>query len=260
MKSIFNPQRFLQLVKWSLVTDSAYNKKQVVMLLAIICFFGQSDNLFHTNGVGDMTTGMFTAILLTMIGTGGSYMFASFRDRIDGIRDLNMLPASNLEKFLARYLVSFLFHVMVVIVSMVVSDVLQYAVGLLIGRQNIGFVLPDVLGKTASALTKPSVLILFLWSHSFFMVGANFFRNVKYNWALTALTMLIIVIAAIIIFPHSYLKAFVNTGQEYVALRQELNTFIAVGMIVLIVLSLLNVWLAYRLFCRRQLIGKFINL
>ncbi|MBQ4023129.1 MAG: hypothetical protein II612_03910 [Prevotella sp.] len=263
MTKTFNFQRFGRLVKWSLANDSAYNRKQALILLVVPSLYGIFVNLLpdgHDSGSDiKMMTAVFVAMLLTTVATGGCYMFTSFKDRKDAMRELIMLPASNLEKFVVRYLTSFLFMALASLVSVAVADVLQYAVGLLLHRTGAEFVMPRVMEITMSALTTPAVITLFFWSHTFFMLGANFFRNVKYSWVLTAFVILIIVIAVTAIVPHTLLQLAGDTMRQRESVVQVSDTLAALTLTAVAMLSVGNVRLAYHLFCRRQLIGKYFN-
>ena len=259
MNSLFNINRFGLVAKWSLKNDRGYMRKQILMLFATLVVFALIFSLDHKNDERTVMM-MLTSVLLTIMVMGGFYMYTAFHERPDSMRDLLMLPASNLEKFLARYLVAYVPVLLASVVSIALADGLHYAVGLLIGREGVGFLLPGVLQMTFSALSNPCVLLLIVWSNTFFMLGSNFFRNLKYGWVPTAMVMIVICIVCVAAIPEDYLMALLHTDGKYDTLRQELSNYIAAVIVVLPVLSLLNVWLAYRLFCRRQLIGKYINL
>jgi H+/Cl- antiporter ClcA len=91
----------------------------------------------------------------------------------------------------------------------------------------------------------------FLWVHTFYIVGANFFRNIKFSWLFTSIVLFVLFLAGIYL-----LNSFVENGRQ-VTLYIENHTW--QFSFLFLALSIFHVWLAYRLFCRRQLVGRFFN-
>jgi hypothetical protein len=90
-----------------------------------------------------------------------------------------------------------------------------------------------------------SAVFSIVWLHSCYALGATFFRSNKYNWVGTTIVIILIAIVQLAIFPDS--KELIN----------RLPTFMEV--LIIVVWIIVNFWLSYKLFCRRQVIGKFIN-
>ena len=111
----FNLTRLEKLVRWTLVTDRAYNIKTLWMYVTMTCIFFQLPNLSYaishlTNDTYDLVKVVIIVMPLSILAAGGSYFFYSFYLWKDGIRELTMLPASKAEKFAVRFLMPILLH------------------------------------------------------------------------------------------------------------------------------------------------------
>jgi hypothetical protein len=84
-------------------------------------------------------------------------------------------------------------------------------------------------------------------------MGANLVRNIKYGWVFSALTLLVVFILFIqIVNPSDIFHDKGTTGHF-------INNNLALIDILLLALSALQAWLSYKLFCSRQLIGKYFT-
>ena len=104
MSKSFNLTRLEKLVRWTLVTDRAYNIKTLWTYVTTTCIFFQLPNLSYaishlTNDTYDLVKIVIIVMPLSILAAGGSYFFYSFYLWKDGIRELTMLPASKAEKF-----------------------------------------------------------------------------------------------------------------------------------------------------------------
>jgi uncharacterized membrane protein len=261
MNNIFNIQRVGWLSRWILATDMPYYRKSAATTLAVILFILLIPTLQYFFGGDRETAGEFPAtVMLFMLAAvfllGGSYMMYSYSQRKEGLRELNLLPASNQEKFLMRYLLSFLSQLVICIGCILIADLVQYVVGWIIGRSETCFFIPlmcDILSRFDN-IPGPMVWCLFtqfLWVHTFYIVGANFFRNIKFSWLFTSIVLFVLFLAGIYL-----LNSFVENGRQ-VTLYMENHTW--QFSFLFLALSIFHVWLAYRLFCRRQLVGRFFN-
>ena len=248
-----NLHRTGKLLRWSFVNDWPYIRKTMATDFTIPVVFFQVNNVAYLWGSEDHSSDMpeiaAVAFLLMTLLMGASYMFMSFHDNRDAQRNLFLLPANNIEKFLVRYLYGWMVQLVLIIAGILLADVLQYIVGLVIQRDGLHFVTAHVIDALSlSSHNSPElsgfcIVMLMVWIHSFYMLGANFFRQVKYSWGYTSLVLLMLLILCLVfVSPHVLKNAFtVGTG------------------FVLLALSILNVWLSYQLFCRWQLKRKFVN-
>ena len=260
----FNIHRFGRLLKWTMQQDKAYYKKSflqivVVLLLAFIFLF-----FVATYGKGDVktnfehsyatTSGM---VMLVMIGAGvlgPASMFHSLKGKHDR-QALLLIPASNFEKYLVRYM-SWIFMIPLWIVAVLLADVLQYFIHWIMGYEYYQFVVVKMIETIGMlydrAVTAPkhmivSAIVCCVWLHSFYAVGATFFRSRRFSFIYSSFAWIGISMLVVWIFPNWSLHE--PTTEE---------AFL-VGNIVYVVWSIVNFWLSYVIFCRTQVIGKFVN-
>lgn len=255
--SNFSLQRMARFARWTIVTDMPYHRKNLALYIGITTLVMQIQNLAYIlGGHKSESEGMLVGVVVAMLGAciivGSGYMFQSFHFRKDGIRDMFMAPASNLEKFLVRYLLPMLINFLLCLVALLLADALQYLVGMIIQREGLCSVFAqtyELLSAPVSGSVSTSkgwfLIFLAIWVHTFFLLGVNFFRSFKYGWSFTAIILLAVFIMYANIAPWKHAAPPSNIRSAADAL--------------LVVLSVLQVWLAYRLFCRRQLIGRFVN-
>lgn len=261
MNSYFNIQRVGWLSRWIVSTDMPHYRKTAAstfVCVLVIMLFTHIQYFLNRGGsqVGGFPAAALCGLLVAVLLLGGGYMMHSYSQRKEGLRELHLLPASNLEKFLMRYLLSFLVQILVVIVSILLGDLLQYFVGWILGRADNRFFTPLVFDLISRFDHNPGSLIWcfftqFLWVHTFYIVGANFFRNIKWGWLFTSIFLLVLFIAGI-----QVLNRFTEGCSQVLSFIENHVWSLS---FVLLALSVFHVWLAYRLFSRRQLVGRFFN-
>lgn len=254
----FNLNRFGKLARWTLTNERNFlvrNTLQMLVAMSLIYLFftlgflkinGSSPNY---PACGMATLMMFTVFIVIGPGT----MFHSMKGKHDK-QALLMLPASNFEKYLVRY-ASWLILVPLFFVSVLCADLIQYAVNFMLGHEHTMLVMSKVVelqGKSWNATSPEAfdlMIIVFLWFHSTYALGGTFFRSPKYAWVFTTLVIILIVILMAWLLPAS-----VNLN-EYSSDRM----FMAWNVLT-VVWVILSFWLSYRVFCRTQVIGKYVNL
>ena len=258
----FNFNRFGKLARWSLTNDKKYHVKtflQTLVILTLLFLFLTSITVtFGKDNANYQACAIATIILFasTFI-VGSSFMFYSM-ERKNDMQALLMLPASNFEKYLMRY-VSWILLLPIYLVATVSADLVQYVFGLVVGHEEVRFVISatmEMLGKMWSqvpaekhSLVVIGLMILFIWSQSLYALGATLFRTNKYNWIPTTVVIIVLFLVLVWLSP--------DRGKiELVKDDSESDT---VMNVVCAVWGVMNFWLSYRLFCRRQVIGKFVN-
>ena len=259
----FSLKRFGKLACWTLRNEKRYYVKSFlqifVVTLLIFLFFTM---VINWNGSYDRAYRACVVALVMMfcvtITMGPAWMFYSMEGKHD-MQSLMMLPASNSEKYLMRYS-SFLILLPIYVVGPLLADLLQYLIHLIVGHDYGRFVVSvawkELFVDTLSEeISKPrfvgSMIVVLLWIQSLYALGATLFRTRKFNWIIT--TVVLILLAVLI---------FKNQGKvEAVNLNDDSSTFTyATGFGIYLALTVFNYWLSYRLFCRTQVIGKFVNL
>ena len=257
----FNIHRFAKVARWSLTNDRKYHVKsffQVLVVLMLLFLFFTSITVSMGSQKANYQVCAASVIILftiTMV-IGSSFMFYSMDGKHD-MQALLMLPASNFEKYLMRY-ASWIILLPLYLVAFFAADLFQYVFGLVVGHEEVRFVasaLVDMVGDTWHKIPadKHTTIVLgitfiAIWLHSVYALGANFFRFHKNNWIPTTLIIVFLTMVAIWLIPSN-----VGSGKDSSLLEDiVMDTLYAffVG---------LNFWLSYRLFCRRQVIGKLIN-
>jgi len=258
----FDIKRFGKLARWSLVNDKKYFIKSFLQIFAVLVFFF----LFFTHVMREHTPAdgykvccfiVVTMLIATFV-VGPSFMFYSMEGKHDR-QTLLMLPASNLEKYLMRY-ATWMLLLPLYLVALLGADVLQYVFNQLVGREYVAFVTSTVVDSISRmqqdipddvhSMFWNSLWLLAVWFHSLYALGATFFRTRKFNWVLTTLVIILLTILQAWAYPY---EEFVSDRNASTTTDSLLTDLVALCWVVL------NFWLSYKLFCRQQVIGKFVN-
>ena len=257
----FNFNRFGKLARWSLTNDRSYYVRgfmQVLVILTLI-FLAFTTHFFRftVNGSSNPYLQCSTVTILLFfieLIIGPSLMFQSMKGNHER-QTLLMLPASNFEKYIMRYS-TWIILIPLYVLAFFGADLLQYLVNVIGGNEQVMFVTTKMIEKLGDMEQKVSaeprylmifIYVLFFWLHSAYALGATFFRSHKYSAIFT--TVAIIVLGMLTIMVPGSGDAKNDDPQGYI--------FMA---IVLGIWALVNFWLSYRLFCRTQVKGKFVNL
>ena len=241
----FNIDRFLKLARWSLTMDRRWFVKNTlawaVVLTLMFLFFTclmKMNGQVATLASYQACTFMVVCTTVALFVLGPTMMFNSMRGKHDDQR-LLMLPASNLEKYLVRYSYWLLLFPCF-FASFVVADLLQFLVNGMLGHEGRMLVMQYLADGVTDFhwqddIPRPlggDIGITIVWLHSFYAVGTTFFRSHKYSWILTSVALIVLGIILGSLWPKGY--------------------FLVIGIV-------FNFWLSYWLFCRQQVIGKYVN-
>ena len=174
-----------------------------------------------------------------------------------------MLPASRLEKFVARaFYVTFVWTVMA-FVAYCLADLFRMLMSFVMGVHMAGCTIPMFLSqifdeyliassKWEDKLALVSYLALVFFTHSIYVLGGVLFR--RWQFVFTSCFVFLLTIACMLltsVLPKSYL---IYGSAENVCI-------LVVAVCVFILWGATNWWLAYRLFRRMQVINnKWINI
>lgn len=262
----FNLNRFGKLAKWTLSYDKSYYVKLFLQVLTVsallFIFFTTRFFTFNTDRM-DALFGpcalIYVGMLLVHLFLAPSLMFYSFKNKHDD-QTYMLLPASNFEKYVARYVTTLLLLV-VFLVALVVGDLIQFLVNLLLGAEHQQLVLSYLMEKMSlihiSGYIKwrhiLTMFTAFFWMQSFYALGGTFFRSHKYAWIFTTLLLIVgsmcISWGMLIFYPTDQIVTD-ETPIRTVWLTNIINLIWACA----------NYWLSFKCFCRSQVIGKFINI
>ena len=261
----FNFNRFGKLARWSLTNDRSYFVRsflQVLVILTLI-FLGFTTQFFtfKVNGSSQVYGPCVTIamiILLANLIIGPSLMFQSMKGKHDR-QTLLMLPASNFEKYIMRYS-TWIILLPLSVMAFFGADLIQYLVNVLGGNEYVAFVTTNLIDMERDTINHHlsiesrhfwvDFFVGLLWLHSVYALGGTFFRSHKYAAILT--TVAIIVYGLL----HVWLFGTRTSNDE----NDPSNTRDIIWCASYGILIIVNFWLSYRLFCRNQVIGKFVNL
>ena len=266
-------------VRWSILSEWKSFTSGIVGLgiaIALYCIFALFNNKIALE-TGFMNAGeSYRSMVSSFMGGVGfvafyvlaSCIFSNMKTKLKRENFL-MLPASNLEKFVARLLLTTIGAVAGIFCSLVIGDIIQLVFSFFITP---GFhtsitwavVKTSVLGLSPSEVEWLAAIALYsflLFAHSFATLGGTFYR--KLPVLLTACTsVLLCIILGIVI------SKLGDTGLLDFDLNIDLSRgnlrdiyFTATIAVVFLVLSAFNYWASYKVFTRMQVIcNKWINL
>ena len=260
----FNLNRFGRLLKWTMQQDRAYYRKSflqllVVMLLMNIFFLfvanygNDAQTAFHQSY--KVIAGMMMFFVLAAVVLGPCSMFHSMSGKYDR-QNLMLMPASNFEKYLVRYM-SWILMLPIWIAAMLLADVLQYVMHIVMGYEYYTFIVAEVFrffesasqhGNSMPQYLWTSLVVLAFWLHSVYALGATFFRSRKFSFVFSTFAWIGVTMFIQWLFPNWTLT------------EEHLADMYIVGNLVNGVWAIVNFWLSYVIFCRTQAIGKFVNL
>ena len=260
----FNFNRFGKLMRWSLTVDRGFYLKNLLNVFVVLSllFIAFTTHFFHIIVMGenaDYTMCFIVTMVMFIITvvTGPSWMFSNMKGQHD-LQTLLMLPASNLEKYLMRYS-TWILLLPLYIVAFFGADLVQYLVNVIWGNENLAFVTTEVINDLSDTFTKLSKedprnmwhggIATMLLFHSVYTLGGTFFRSHKFAWILTTVVIIVVCMFCIWLLPQG--TGYSDKDSSQVTFGWDV--FYAVWF-------LGNFWLSYRLFCRQQVIGKFVNL
>ena len=255
----FNFNRFGKLAKWSLTSDRSYYVRgfmQVLVILTLI-FLAFTTNFFKftVNGLSNPYLSCSTITILLFFITliiGPSLMFQSMKDKHDR-QTLLMLPASNFEKYIMRYS-TWIILIPLYLIAFFAADLIQYLVNVIGGNEDVMFVTAKMMDKLGDVGQKASeyprnemllIYVLLFWFHSLYALGATFFRSHKFSAIFT--TVVIIVLGMFFTWISKYVDD--DSPQAFKCMALIYGVW-----------ALVNFWLSFKLFCRTQVKGKFVNL
>lgn len=275
MDRVFSVKRFWRLLRWDMVANrhtAVVVALFVTALLAMVYLpwlvrvMAYSDALaFDAGGAERIATMGWTAIFAIAV-AGPAMAGLPFGNRRKALASM-ALPATQLEKFLSRYLLSTAGLVVVAVCAIAVADLAQMAVALLVTggvKWSFWSVTADFAGRLfadgairrafASAddvAYTVCVLLLLLASHAFFLLGGMFFRR----WP--------VVLSVLAFMLLSYLDGALGINLYKCMVQAASYSSLTAAAVLLLSLAAIAAlcWLSYRLFCRMQMTNhKWFNL
>ena len=209
-----------------------------------------------------------TVVYLVVLIIAGTWIFADMNTKAQRIK-VRMLPATDLEKYLVRWLGVTLGTMIVGMVSYCVADTLRILTCLVAGVDYMGCTIPDflrllftdtstglMLAGSTPAYT-PGVTFTaigwVIWAQSLYILGGTLLR--RYQFVITSAVHIVLFIALAVVVSGARVdvdRAVMDSSNN--------AAFYAVGTLLMAV-AVANWCLSYRVFRRMQVVNnKWINL
>ena len=289
MNKTFDLHRFGMVLRWDLLTNwkSYFNRIAglaigiILLSIPMLYNFPHSHFIVEGRDLGNYyensMTRFLAAIFILLIFVSASNIFGNMKTKLQRESFL-MLPANNLEKYAARFLMMSVGSILMMLIATLVADFVQFILSFFMTpgyhASIIGSSLSQIYKAATNAGDNPiSVLAgqckinaaLLGWSflimiYSFTLLGGTFFR--KQPIILTAVSGIIIFM--IIGYCGSKLEEW-GAFDFYTHLNYDNpGTSLCVAIfwsVVFLALAAVSLWASYKLFTRMQVIcNKWINI
>ena len=209
-----------------------------------------------------------TLVYLVVIIIAGTWIFADMGTKAQRIK-VKMLPATDLEKYIVRWLGITLGAMVMGIVSYCVADALRMLTCLVAGVDCLQCTIPDFIrllftngddtpvNQINSAAFNQGIYFLatgwVMWAQSLYVLGGTLLR--RYQFVTTTAVHIVLFLIMSIFISSSPVDVELTVRSS-----DNSTTFYAVGALLMAV-AVANWWLSYRVFRRMQVVNnKWINL
>lgn len=275
----FNIQRFGNVCsRLVMIRKKEYFKMFLGLMLAFTLCCVLACNPFHLEALSDEDCklaflkisgfiGVFSVIYVVL---SGAMIISDLKTKQQRIDEL-ALPATNLEKFVARVIGSTLLAVVILVVAFFVADLLQMLINMLLHKGTFAsttVMIKDAITKIRILDIKPSAeetfmsvsmsnILSFLAPNACYILGGMLFR--KTAWLKTSLALIILGIIIFSLFVgYGYLIYKYTDYVVYIPEWIQSKWFSTTLSIVQIVVCY---YFAYRIYCRLQAINtRWLNI
>ena len=263
----FNMNRFWQVLKWNLLTEKkSISTAAIAFLVGFLCIqLFSCFTLFDlSQGLGEGATlaGMITCVTIISVLLIPYYVtgiLGNARTKQQRTTALT-LPASNMEKFLARIIYCCIFMPLLLIVALVAATCLRMLMEMIFGHEGIisGFqMLSEHFAPNYDSLT---AFVGSIWMLSLFVLGGVFYRHRPFIW--TSVTL--VAASLLLVTMGFYFGTMIGeNGIRRLAMNfsdLSFETFDLIVSLILAAFTALNFWLSYWLFCKLQIVQhKWFN-
>ena len=289
MNKTFDLHRFGMVVRWDLLTnwkDYFYRTAGLaicIILLSISMLYSFPHSHFIVEG-GDLSnyyecrmTGFLAAIFILLFFVSASNIFGNMKTKLQRESFL-MLPANNLEKYAARFLMMSIGSIIMMMIATLIADFVQFVFSFFMTPGHhasiIGCFISQIYKTASNSCNNPISILagqckidaaLLGWSflimiYFFCLLGGTFFR--KQPIILTAVSGIIIFM--IIGYCGSKLEDW-GAFDSFTHLNYDNpGTSLCIAIfwsVVFLALAAFSLWASYKLFTRMQVIcNKWINI
>lgn len=289
MNKTFDLHRFGMVLRWDLLTnwkDYFYRTAGLaicIILLSISMLYSFPHSHFIVEG-GDLSnyyecrmTGFLAAIFILLFFVSASNIFGNMKTKLQRESFL-MLPANNLEKYAARFLMMSIGSIIMMMIATLIADFVQFVFSFFMTPGHhasiIGCFISQIYKTASNSCNNPISILagqckidaaLLGWSflimiYSFCLLGGTFFR--KQPIILTTVSGIIIFM--IIGYCGSKLEDW-GAFDSFTHLNYDNpGTSLCIAIfwsVVFLALAAFSLWASYKLFTRMQVIcNKWINI
>lgn len=215
-------------------------------------------------------SGLIGVISLIIVVLSGSMIISDLKTKQQRIDEL-ALPATNLEKFVARAIGSTLLAVVILVVAFFVADLLQMLINMLLHKGTFASITVAVkdtimkleeldtldVKKERSMLVSISMVMTLFATNAYYILGGMLFRKSAWLKASLAFVLLTIIVFSLFV-GYAYL---VYKYTDYVVYIPEwLNN--ELGLVIFNTIQIMVCYyFAYRIYCRLQAINtRWLNI
>lgn len=272
----FDINRFGSVLKWNalmtkkeILTNTASMTFAFVVLavVQVMSSRNKSDMVVADNFNSFTSFALFVFLIICSI--GGCWIFNNMKTKEQRIT-FKMLPATDLEKFVARALYATIVWWLMAFVAFCLADLFRMLVSLIAGVSITGSAVPLFLSmifantnvsinslNTNDVAFATAIFVMAhawaFWAHSLYILGGTLFR--RRQFVLTTLAHSVIGLVFTPMLIH-----FADSSDS-LALRDSLVAIVWTAAAVFAVWGLLDWWLSYRIFRRMQVINnKWLNI
>lgn len=272
----FDINRFGSVLKWNalmtkkeILTNTASMTFAFVVLavVQVMSSRNKSDMVVADNFNSFTSFALFVFLIICSI--GGCWIFNNMKTKEQRIT-FKMLPATDLEKFVARALYATIVWWLMAFVAFCLADLFRMLVSLVAGVSIKGSAVPLFLSmifantnvsintlNTNDVAFATAIFVMAnawaFWAHSLYILGGTLFR--RRQFVLTTLAHSVIGLVFTPMLIH-----FADSSDS-LALRDSLVAIVWTAAAVFAVWGLVDWWLSYRIFRRMQVINnKWLNI
>ena len=283
----FNIKRFANVLKWDFMNNWKYTLWLfLVMIVVFTCMLGLTyfnNNSDYMQGVHDtmmsVQASFCSFILSIIILAGASRMFLPLKDKQSATAFLS-LPATNLEKFISRFLNVIVLWIVVGCVAFLCADALQMLLAKLLGANYVlsgsktffsmwPFDNMEWRGDPHWVKIQIGLILTILMTYATYILGGILFRRRQF-WITSVAIFAISVIGIIAIvnigwaigeWLEAHTEQFEAFMERFFKDEETFSNFLFYAWWTITgLVTVLFTWLTYRFFKRAQVINnKFLN-
>ena len=275
----FNIQRFGNVCsRLVMIRKQEYFRMFLGLMLVFTFFSVLACNPFKLEALSDETyklaflkiSGFIGVISAIYVVLSGAMIISDLKTKQQRIDEL-ALPATNLEKFVARAIGSTLLAVVILVVAFFVADLLQMLINMLLHKGTFASITVAVkdtimkleeldtldVKKERSMLVSISMVMTLFATNAYYILGGMLFRKSAWLKASLAFVLLTIIVFSLFV-GYAYLVYKYTDYVVYIPEWVSNSWFSVTFNIVQIVVCY---YLAYRIYCRLQAINtRWLNI